>query len=179
MCDLPTSEKKKNTGGSDGSGLCVFTSIEYDARFQNERALFDLQKYMKTKPGGGYPQKVDSVMKAFAPGVQYAQHTGSDEAVLSAVLATGRGCGVTYAGRDPHYSGSIAHMVWLVHYDRKTGWAAISDNNFPSEIMWMSCDEFLTRWKGNGGGWAFFLLRSPPPPVPHNRKVNAELLDDC
>jgi hypothetical protein len=66
---------------------------------------------------------------------------------------------------------SIAHMVNLPYFDRQTGWASISDNNFPgeSQFVWMSPDEFLKRWNGGGGGgWVFALLAVPPPPIPHN-----------
>lgn len=174
--DLPASERKKNTGGigpggpGTGAGLCVFTSIEYSARWQNERALFELQKYMTTKPGGGYPAKVDAILKVYSPGTQYGQHTGGDESVLDAVLKSGRIAAVTYNGHDPHYGAdrSIAHMVALVHLDSQ--WACVSDNNYPgdTEFVWMSRAEFLKRWRGNGGGWCVFLVRPPPPLPPKN-----------
>lgn len=169
--DLPASEKKKNVGGRDGAGLCVFTSIEYAARWQCERALFDLQKYMRTQPGGGYPEKVDTVLAKVAPGCQYGQYTGRDTAVLDAVLQSGRIACVTYNGYDPHYGQhSIAHMVCLVYLDQN--WACISDNNFTSDtsFVWMSRTEFLKRWRGSGGGWVVFLLRGPPPPPPSNAR---------
>src|SRR4051812_6224778 len=69
QCDLPEGEKKKNVGGSDGSGLCVFTSMEYCARWQNERRLFDFQARMRKEPGGGYPEKVDKMMEKYGQGV--------------------------------------------------------------------------------------------------------------
>lgn len=168
-CDLPESEKKKNVGGRDGAGLCVFTSIEYAARWQCERTLFNLQSQMRKEPGGGYPDKVDKMLAKYAPGARYGQHTGGDESVLDAVLASGRIACVTYNGFDPHYGQqSIAHMVALVHLDKE--WACISDNNFPgdTQFTWMSRGEFLKRWKGGGGGWVVFLLRPPPPPCPKN-----------
>lgn len=168
-CDLPSTEKKKNVGGSDGAGLCVFTSIEYAARWQCERSLFELQKYMTKFPGGGYPEKVDTILHRFAPGAKYGQHTGGDPAVLDAILASGRIACVTYDGHDPHYGNqSIAHMVALVHFDKK--WACVSDNNYTGDdqFVWMSREEFVTRWKGNHGGWAVFLISPPPPPPPVN-----------
>src|SRR5262245_53923587 len=56
-CDIPVELRQKNTGGWDGAGLCVFTSIEHSARFQNERRLWDFQKNMRSERGGGYPEK--------------------------------------------------------------------------------------------------------------------------
>lgn len=77
---------------------------------------------------------------------------------------------VTYNGHDRalggHYPSVIAHMVNLVYLDAQS--AAILDNNFEKEILWMTRQEFLSRWTGKGNGWAVVLLAPRPPPVPHN-----------
>lgn len=166
-CDLPASEKKHNVGGRDGAGLCVFTSIEYCARWANEERLFDLQEKMRHERGGGWPAKVDDVLARYGAGVEYLQYEGNDPAVLRAAIASGLMCGVTYNGHDPHYNQSIAHMVSLCHLDDR--WACITDNNFPgdNQFVWMSPGEFYRRWKGGGSsGWAVVLLNPPPPPPP-------------
>src|SRR5207249_61040 len=62
-CDLPLPLRAKNVGGSDGAGLCVFTSIMHSARFQNERRLWDFQGDMRRERGGGWPQKVDQMIE--------------------------------------------------------------------------------------------------------------------
>lgn len=167
MCDLPQSEKKKNVGGRDGAGLCVFTSIEYCARFANERRLFDLQQHMRKEPGGGYPQKVDVMLKKYGSGVQYTQYEGGDLNVLRAAMKTGRMLAVTYNGHDIHYRGGISHMVSLVHLSDR--WAAIGDNNFinDNQYVWMSPQEFSKRFGGKSG-WMVCLFAPPPPPVPKN-----------
>ena len=167
-CDLPAAEKKKNVGGRDGAGLCVFTSIEYAARWQNELKLFNFQQQMRAELGGGYPEKVDKMIAKYGPGTRYLQYEGNDLSILKAAIKTGRMPGVTYNGYDPHYRGSIAHMVSLAHISDK--WAAITDNNFPgdSQFVWMSIDEFKRRWMGGRSGWAVVLLSPPPPPVPVN-----------
>lgn len=171
--DLPDSEHLRNTGGSDGSGLCVFTSIDHAARYQNVPALIGFRDYMTRFPGGGYPQKVDQYIPKMAnsKGVgtpDYVQHTGGDEAFLRLALKTGRYPCVTYAGRDGvFYNGSIAHMVNLVYLTDTD--AAIHDNNYPRKYLWMSREEFLQRWRAMGGGWALVLLGSPPPPIPVNK----------
>lgn len=169
-CDIPEEYRQHNVGGRDGSGLCVFTSIEYVARFQNELRLWDLQKSMRQEPGGGYPQKVDAMLKKYAPGVPYLQYQGSDPTFLEEVLKTGRPVAVTYNGRDPRYHNqTIAHMVTLVHLDSKN--ACILDNNFEKQYYWMSREEFLARWKGGREGWAVALLSPPPPGAPRNGAV--------
>ncbi len=171
LCDLPASERKKNIA-SKGLGCCVFRSIEYAARWQNVPELFDLPERMRDAgiEGGGYPDKVAKVLQQFGPSVSYIQDTSGDPDILEAILQTGRLPCVTYNGRDCHYTGGIAHMVCLPYFDRQTGWACVSDNNYPreDEFVWMSPDEFLKRWKGSGGGWVVCLLHSPPPPPVHN-----------
>lgn len=172
-CDLPVSCRKKNIA-SKGLGCCVFRSGDYAAHWQQVPEFYDLPEQMVKAgiEGGGYPEKVDRVFAKFGPAVQYVQDTTGDADVLEAILKTERMPCVTYNGHDPHYGGqSIAHMVCLPYFDRKTGWAAVSDNNFigEDEFVWMSCDEFIKRWKGGGGGgWVYCLLAPPPPAAPHN-----------
>jgi hypothetical protein len=164
--DFPLHLRQKNAGGTDGAGLCVFTSIEHSARWQLEPGLEDFQAIMRKEPGGGWPEKVDKMIEKYANGVDYAQYEGRDPEILKACLKGGRMPGVTYSGQDPHYKGWIAHMVNLVHFD--DAWACILDNNFigENELVWMRPSEFLDRWRGKGSGWAVILLRTPPnPPV--------------
>ncbi len=166
---LPAEFKFKNVGGTDGAGLCVFASLTYCARYQNERRLIDLFEHMKHEPGGGWPEKVDAMIKKYGPGTQYIQDTTGNVELLKLAIKTGRPCGVTYDGYDSHYGQhAIAHMVQLVYVDDR--FACISDNNFPgdNQYMWMSLSDFTTRWKGNHGGWCVILLNPGPPPVPHN-----------
>jgi hypothetical protein len=174
--DLPAARHVRNTGGSDGAGLCVFTSIQMAADWQSVPALAGLQQYMTRFPGGSYPEKTDSVIAAFCreqrvPVPAYVQHTGGDERVLDLAVKTGRMASVTYAGYDGFYRGPVAHMVDLVHLDAER--AAIVDNNRPGQFVWMTRAEFLARWRGvtdggrdtgMGGGWAVVLLAPPPPP---------------
>ena len=166
---LPANLKEKNVGGTDGAGLCVFDSITYCAVYQNERLLIELFHHMQHEPGGGYPEKVDQMIAKYGKGTQYIQDTTGDYELLKLAIRTGRPCGVTYDGHDPHYGNqTIAHMVQLVYADDR--FACISDNNFPADdqYVWMTAQEFQTRWKGNGGGWSVILLHPAPPPVPHN-----------
>jgi|SRR5579859_3891307 len=173
-CDMPKELRVKNTGGRDGSGLCVFTSIMHSARYQGELRLWDFQKQMTKEAGGGYPQKVDAMISKYGPGTKYVQHTGGNLEFLYAAIRTGRMPGVTYAGRDMHYGRQrIAHMVNLVHLDPPTKTprlAAILDNNFigDNQLVWMNAEEFRSRWLDMMGGWAVVLLAPAPAPVPHN-----------
>src|SRR4051812_23148361 len=62
--DLPAERHLKNKGGSDGSGLCVFTSIQHSADWQSVLPLQDFRDWMTRRPGGGYPQKVEKMIDA-------------------------------------------------------------------------------------------------------------------
>ena len=170
--DLPMSEHLKNKVGTDGSGLCVFTSIDMAARWQNEQDLIGFRDFMTKFPGGGWPAKVDKFIKQKAPNVEYIQNTTGDETLLDLALAkTGRMVCITY-GYSPRYvdkwnpSGEIDHMVNLVHLDDK--WGVILDNNFPDNYEWMPRAELLRRWRMRGGGWLVVLTAPPPPPNPVN-----------
>ena len=165
VCDLPALEHLKNTGGSDGAGLCVFTSVEHCARWQNEESLRGFQQKMRKEPGGGYPEKLDRMMARYCPNTAYLQYTGADSSLLKLALHTGRMPAVTY-GFSPRYGNRIAHMVNLVHFSDR--WACILDNNFPGEdkYEWMKPAEFERRWTLGNGGWAVFLLNPPPPHIP-------------
>src|SRR5437879_835027 len=89
IVDLPGSEHLKNVAGKDGSGLCVFTSLEHSGRWQNVEALRSFQQKMRKEAGGGWPQKVDAMLKKYAAGVSYIQYTGSDPSLLKLALRTG------------------------------------------------------------------------------------------
>lgn len=184
--DLPGELHMKNTGGmgprgpGSGAGLCVFTSIEHAAHWQNVPALIGFQKWMTSKPGGGYPEKVVKMIEAYCkdrnlPVPAYLQVEGKDLEILRLACKTGRMPAITY-GVSPtgrYGGGRIAHMTNLVHAQGSV--FAQLDNNFldPKEnaYEWMNEKEFLKAYtSGGGGGWAVILLDpAGPPPVPRNR----------
>lgn len=165
--DIPLSKTIKNVGGSDGAGLCVFTSAQVAAYWQNIKELDGFRSWMERRPGGGWPEKVDDMLRQFCaekgvPVPEYVQHTGGDEAFIELALATRRMVCATYAGRDDFYRGRIAHMVNFVYLDAQVG--AIIDNNRPTVVVWMTRAELLSRWRDMQGGWAFVFLKPSPPP---------------
>lgn len=161
--DIQPHLRKKNIGGSDGAGLCVFDSIAHDAKAQGVICLYDLLERMSKFPGGGYPSKVDQYLQKFCPDIKgrYLQSENPDLEFLEAVLASGRPAGVTYDGvYDPHYRKHIEHMVSLVHMTKK--WACVLDNNFimDKELVWMSPETFFHMHTAGRTrrGWAVVLL---------------------
>mgnify|MGYP002784804465 CR=1 FL=1 len=175
--DLPGSQHLKNAGGSDGAGLCVFTSIAHSARWQRVELLENFRDWMKQYPGGGYPEKVNQKIAQLAKErgqapPRYLQIEGGRELleVLRAAVASGRMPSVTYfVSPSGRYRGQrIAHMVSLVHLDDR--YACVLDNNYPGvdQYEWMSIDEFLRSFTGSRAGWAVILLDPGPPPLPWN-----------
>lgn len=178
-CELPGDQHLKNCGGSDGSGLCVFTSLSHSARWQNVPVLADFRDWMRNHPGGGYPQKVDAMIQQICkekatPVPPYVQVEGTDLEVLRAACRSGRMPGVTYSfSPTGRYGGKrISHMVSLVGAGER--WFVVLDNNYPGSAgkedtyEWLSPDEFRRTYAGTGQGWAVILLGPGPPPVPRN-----------
>ncbi len=171
-CDLPEALQLKNCGGSDGAGLCVFTSISHSARWQNVDLLAGFRDWMRRYPGGGYPEKVDRMIANIArekgqPPPAYVQVEGTDLEVLKLACRTGRMPAVTYSfSPTGRYGGRrISHMVSLVHADDRH--FVILDNNYPGEsnYEWLTPEEFR---KTYAPGWAVVLLHPAPPPPPRN-----------
>jgi hypothetical protein len=179
QCDLPAERHLKNKSGSDGAGLCVFTSVELAADWQNEPALAGFRDWMTRRPGGGWPRKLDQMIERVCqerglPKPSYLQYQGNDPGILKLACKSGRMPAVTYccspAGR---YDGRrIAHMVNLVHADER--WFAVLDNNFPGSIEWMNEAEFRRTYSGFGQGWAVILLSPGPPPLLPSPPSSAE-----
>lgn len=169
-CDLPNDLHLKNVGGSDGAGLCVFTSISHSARWQHVEVLKDFRDYMRAYPGGSWPQKTEEYVNKICkergvPVPAFLQVEGPDTEILKLACKTGRMPGVTFSHSPTgRYGGQrIAHMVSLVCLD--DNWASIQDSNFPGTIEHMSPSTFAEVYRP---GWAFILLANSPSPVPHN-----------
>lgn len=182
-CDLPHSLHMRNKGGmgrggpGTGSGLCVFTSVEHAAKWQGVRELWGFQEWMTHRPGGGWPEKLDQMIREFcaSKGVAvpaYIQIKRTDQAALRAALASGRMVSHTYLlSPTKRYRGAwIEHMVNSVAGSRAS-WAVL-DNNHPGAeaYEWCSPAEWLHAHTGGGrrAGWAVVLVAPPPPPPPIN-----------
>lgn len=173
--DLPGELHQKNTGGSDGAGLCVYASARHSGLYQNNTVFAELFQWMRQHPGGSYPEKFDRTVEEFCrekglPKPAYLQVEGKDLEVLKLACKTGRMPGVTYCfSPTGRYNGQrIAHMTSLVHADGRN--YCILDNNYPgaNQYEWLSEDEFQRSYTGGKSGWAIILLDPGPPPPPRN-----------
>lgn len=176
-CDLDPTLHQRNTGGSDGAGLCVFASMRHTGLWQGSEVFAGLFQWMRKHPGGSYPSKTDQMIDRFCketgkPKPRYLQVEGGDLEVLRKACQSGRMPGVTYSfSPSGRYGGSrISHMVSLVHADSK--WFVVLDNNYPGKAdkeevyEWLTPQEFARSY---APGWAVILLDPPgPPPRPWN-----------
>lgn len=177
QCDLPDKLHAKNVGGSDGAGLCVFTSIMHSARYQHVPVLEDFQAWMRRHPGGGWPDKVKKMISQVCkergvPEPAYISIEGKDLEILKRACASGRMPGVTYSySPTGRYGGQrIAHMVNLTHADNQ--WFCVLDNNYigANNYEWLTPQEFARAYTGGrGDGWSVILLNPGPPNPPRNR----------
>lgn len=172
-CPLPGTLHQENTGGSDGAGLCVFASCKHAGLWQNDPLFAAIFDWMQKHPGGGYPEKVDAMLKRASkelglPIPPYVQLLDADDDLLELASANGYMLCVTYS-KSPtgrYNGGKIAHMVNAAHYSK--AWVGILDNNYigEDEIEWMTPAEFRRIANLGGEVWAIVLLTPPPPPAP-------------
>lgn len=151
---------------SRGMGCCAFRALGYAARWQNVAALIDMpEKMIKDEiPGGGWPEKVDKLLRRYDPAATYWNDSSGNLNILAAALASKRMPCIAYNGHDPHYHGGVAHCVNVIAFDQPSGWVAILDNNYPKldQIVWMGTEEFCQRWQG----WSYGLLAQTPGSLP-------------
>ncbi len=163
--DMPPEFRFKNTA-TKGLGNCVWTSVKHAAYWQQIPELYPIISWLNE--GGGYPEKLDALMKEHVPHVGYVQYEGPDPGpLLELALATGRIACTTYGYGKFYGPKPISHMVNCTRFKGKK--ATILDNNDPEHDTWMAKDEFLKRAKHpNGSAWVVVFLASPPPPYPTN-----------
>lgn len=186
-CDYPLHRRMKNVGGSDGAGLCVFTSIEHFLDWFHMTKHLGFREWMRSKPGGGYPEKVTRTFRDYCkekglPMPDLLQVTTTNQMPLKRVIdlmaeavQNGYMVGATYCySPTRRYNGqTIAHMVNIVGARVGPGknlWVVL-DNNYIDELEWMDEATFEKVFSGNGGGWWLTLLNeADPPPIPRNKE---------
>ena len=156
---IPPALHLKNTGGSDGAGLCVPSSLTINGRYQGVPGIEDILPLARTRPGGYGPDKLAGLLRETVPGEKYASYVGTDTAVLAKLSAQGLPVGATMNTGQLYGYRPIHHMVSLAHYDERADLACVVDNNEPGTFVWMKAREFARRWIDGGTGWAFVWLR--------------------
>lgn len=158
---VPQEQRQRNTGGSDGAGLCVIASMTTNGRYQGVPGIDRLWDAAKRLPGGYYPEKFARLADGVLPGEKYASYTGTDPEVARRWNEAGHPVGVTVNTGKLYGYAPIHHMVSLVHHDGAK--VALVDNNKPDVTMWMSADTFARRFVDGSSGWAMAWERLPAP----------------
>jgi hypothetical protein len=170
LVDYPEELWKKNIGGSDGAGMCVFRSCEFQALWIG-LPFQGFTEWCAKGPGGGYPEKLAKLFSAFCkekhivPEPTLIQYEGRDFAWVEACLANGwLPCITLY--HSPRYGpGTIYHMTCAGHLDKEFG--ATQDNNF-RPLEWAPRTEWEKRCMLNGQFWAFAIVGPGVPLPPRN-----------
>lgn len=172
MIAYPDDQWLRNSGSRiDGAGMCCFTSFEHSCRWAGLDEFRGFRDWCARRfPGGGYPEKVDRLIRAYCKEHQLAapdviQYEGGSTELLEAALRNGYlPCTTLYGG--PRYGrGTIYHMVNCVHLDAQRG--AILDNNF-QPLEWADRETTIRRMKHQGKLWVVIVLAYGPPPFPHH-----------
>jgi hypothetical protein len=159
----------RNEGGSDGAGLCVYSSVIIAGAYQGVADLDRLKqsqlwRYVKARPGGSYPEKLARDLNAVYPleqtGERWSQYTGTDTSVIDKLSRAGYPvCSTMDTGALYEYR-KIHHMITLAHY-RKDGWVCVVDNNNPGKFHWMPAKEYDRRAFDGGTLWLFWWHKLP------------------
>lgn len=152
-----------NKAGYDGLGLCVFTSIENTAIPQAIYPLYGLRDWMVRKQGGGWPEKVDRILREYKANVKYVHFEGSSvdkyEKVFRDALDVGFVPCITWGTDVSHYGGrQIAHMINVVYWD--DDYVCVVDNNFPREYLWVDTPT-AKKYMSLGGFWGMIFYDQP------------------
>ena len=156
---IPVELHQRNTGGSDGAGLCVIASAKTAGAYLGWTAeLQALWDEAKRRPGGYYDGKFDQLARDAAPGLRYAHYHGSNYEVLKRLSELGVPFGVTMDTGDLYGGQRISHMVTGAHFDDQ--WTCHIDNNSPGLFTWTTRSEWERRSKLGSG--EFWLLAIAP-----------------
>jgi hypothetical protein len=169
--DMPDHLYLENSVGTDRLGLCVYTSAENCAQFQNVVPIIGFRDFMKNyAPHGGSPRKLaEWLAKKTTEPLSYLQDTSANRVLFRKIMDTRRAVAMTYGYSHRYISfvnltGEVDHMVTCVYLDDE--YMAVADNNFPGTFEWMPAEEGFRRWEMRGGGWLFAFRNPPPPPKP-------------
>lgn len=161
---IPPEMHVKNEGGSDGAGLCVISSILVNGMEQNVPGLESgkgslLWRTAKSRPGGYYPGKLETLLKEVMPGEKWFSWEGEGTDLVEEYSRQGYPVATTTNTGALYGYQSIHHMISNAHLD--ANWACIVDNNDPGKYHWMPRAEFDRRFVDGAQGWGFVWLRKP------------------
>lgn len=138
--NAPANLHVKNTGGSDGQGLCVIASVLLASRCNQRGDAEILWTTAKKRPGGYWPAKFERL--ALDCGFRrWASYEGTDIGVIQRLTAAGHAVMATVDYNDK--DGFISHAITIVHCDGE--WTCYVDNNRPGTWVWLPTSVYVKR----------------------------------
>lgn len=162
---IPPELHIRNEGSAvDGYGLCVGSSILINGAYQgvpgmDEGKDSEWWRYLKSRPGGSYPGKLEADLRKMYPDEKWVSWEGRVTDLIAEYTKKGYPVAATMNTGLQYYWGSIHHMVSLIHLDDQ--YACVVDNNDPGKYHWMSADDYKRRFVDGQTGWLFVWLRDP------------------
>lgn len=163
---IPPEMHFKNTGGSDGAGLCVNTSMTIAGAFHGIADLWRLAQSSlmidsRARPGGSWPEKLERELKEHYPDEQWFMWESPTTEQVEAFNAQGLAvCTTTNTGRLYNYD-YIYHYIVTIHLDSL--WAMIVDSNDPGKYHIMPRAEYDRRAPNPEKVWGTVWLSGRVP----------------
>lgn len=158
---IPPEMHFKNTGGSDGAGLCVDTSMTIAGAYHGIADLWKLTQSAlmvdaRANPGGSWPEKLERELKDHYPNEQWFMWESPTTEQVEAFNAQGLAvCTTTNTGALYNYD-YIYHYIVTIHLDDV--FAMIVDSNDPGRYHAMPRAEFDRRAPNPDKMWATVWL---------------------
>ena len=174
---IPPELHQRNTGGSDGAGLCVIASMVTAGRHMgiDGRFLERLWANARKAPGGYDLTKLETLIHRTAaecgikpPG--YFSYIGTNPAAAERLSQLGIPFGMTLTQAE--YASAMHHMVTDIDFEA-SGLSALVDNNLPGRYRWMAGKR---RWVLAHDGGVVWLFAWMPPPKPITSPDGAPLV---
>lgn len=162
---VPAEFHIRNEGSSlDGLGLCVGASLLINGAYQGVPGMergkdSEWWRYLKARPGGSYPEKLEADVRKLYPGEKWVSWTGRVTDLIEEYTRAGYPVAATMNTGIQYGWAPIHHMVSVVHLDDKL--ACVVDNNDPGRFHWMSAADYKRRFVDGQTGWLFVWLRNP------------------
>ena len=153
VVNVPLSLRQENWTGSADQGSCVYATMVSLLRWQGRYKTAD--DIRRTCGNGANDVTLAQVLDE--KGVRFAYTSNGDVKFLEWSIRTRRGAGVSYPGRKQ------GHFIALIHLDAQN--AVVLDNNDVDQYKVIPREEFLQKWRAQGG-WAFAVIYTPPSPLP-------------
>lgn len=162
---VPAEHHIRNEGSAvDGYGLCVGSSLLINGAYQGVPGMelgkqSEWWRYLKSRPGGSYPGKLEADLKKLYPDEKWISWEGRVTDLISEYTKAGYPVAATMNTGVQYGWQGIHHFVSVVHLDDEV--ACVVDNNDPGKYHWMSADDYKRRFVDGQTGWLFIWLRNP------------------